>query len=99
MEPQPFASKMQEEMREEIEEAKPEFLIVVGVDVSWTVRPDSDCFLLDWKNSYVDRFYRPVGLADIFWPEEEQTDYRWGDQARHARPRSTSYVWIYQRKE
>jgi len=99
MEPQPFASKMQEEMRQEIEEAKPEFLIFVGVDVSWMVRPDSDRFLLDWKNSYVRRFYHPVGLADILWPKEEQTDYRWGDQALHARPRAPCYVWIYQRNE
>ncbi len=95
-EPTPFALQMQQEMCRQIEAAKPEFLVFVHCDLSWLAKRDSDRFILDWTGRYAKSFYRPVGLVDIISPT--RTEYQWGAQAAQAHPRSTQYVWIFQRK-
>jgi 4-amino-4-deoxy-L-arabinose transferase-like glycosyltransferase len=47
MEPQPYAQTMQREMMAEIEAGRPEYLVWVGYDNSWNVRPSSDRAVFD----------------------------------------------------
>jgi hypothetical protein len=96
MEPQPFARKMQDEMIGEIESAKPEFLVIVNVTTSWLMVSKSDLHILDWLGGYAAANYRPVGLVDII--SENETDYKWDDEAVGAQPRSQCYLWILRRK-
>ncbi len=96
VERQPFARQLQEEMRREIEAAKPEFIVFVCMDLSWLADPDCSRFVYEWAGRYVEKYYRPMGLADIVSPTE--TDYCWGEQAAQAHPRSSQYVWVFQRK-
>ncbi len=52
MEPQPFARRMQKEMIQEIESARPECVTVVTFNDSWISLPESDHEIFDWWDSY-----------------------------------------------
>jgi hypothetical protein len=96
MDPQPFARSMQEEMAREVEAARPALVVLVNVGASWLAKPGSDGFVFEWSQRFVAREYETIGLVDIISPEH--TRYVWGDEAAGAKPRSTSHVWIFQRK-
>ncbi len=97
VERQPFAQQLQQEMCREIEAARPEFIVLVHVDLSWMAEPDCSRFLYQWADRYLEKNYRPVGLADII--SAAQTDYQWGDQAAQAHSRSPYCLWVFQRKK
>jgi hypothetical protein len=94
MEEQKYASRMQQEMMEEIEEAKPEYLVGVLVAQSWLRRPGSDTAILSWAQKYIAEQYRVVGVADIALT----TTYRWDEQAEGYAPRSNYSMILYKRK-
>jgi len=97
MEPTPFARRLQEEMCREIEAAKPEFLVVVHIGLSWMRHGNSENHIFDWLNRYSARSYRPVGLVDLVSPT--RTDYFWGDEAADVHPRSEDFICVLQRKK
>ena len=74
VEQQPFARTMQEEMCQEIEAAKPEFVVIVRMNVSWLPGPGCSYFLFAWADSYLRDHYRPVGLVDVPAESEPITD-------------------------
>jgi hypothetical protein len=94
MEEQRYASRMQQEMMEEIEAAKPEYLVGVLVAQSWLRRPGSDTAILAWAQKYIADHYRVVGVADIALA----TTYRWDEQAAGYVPRSNYSMILYKRK-
>jgi hypothetical protein len=94
MEEQKFASQMQQEMIDEIEKAKPEFLVKVMVPASWLRKANSDTAILYWAEKYIGDDYRIVGVADI----TRETTYRWDDAAEGYRPVSKYSVYLYKRK-
>jgi len=98
MEEQKYAMTMQKEMIGEIEKANPRFLVLVGVSYSWLARPGSPQLdsLLSWLDRYLRGQYELTGIADIIGPD--QTEYRWGDQARTYIPQSPNLVRIFKRK-
>ena len=96
MERQPFALRMQEEMIEQIERARPRFLVLVNVDNSWTRLPDSPTLLLDWSQKYVNDHYEPVGMAEI--APGRETVYHWDAAARDAAPRTRAFVATFRRR-
>jgi hypothetical protein len=64
MEPQPYAQTMQREMMAEIEASRPEYLVWVGYDNSWNVRPSSDRAVFDWFARYSNEFYDKIGIVN-----------------------------------
>lgn len=96
MEAHPFALQMQKEMAQEIEAAKPKFLLFVSVNASWLARPKSETFILDWARSYSNGFYDLVGIVDIV--SETRTEYKWDGEALTYRPQSSEYVLVFKRK-
>ena len=94
MEEQKFASQMQREMTDEIEGAKPEYLVKVMVPASWLRKANSDPAILYWAEKYIADSYRVVGVADIAL----ETTYRWDDAAEGYRPLSKYSVFLYKRK-
>ena len=94
MEEQKFASRMQQEMMDEVEAAKPEYLVGVLVAQSWLRRPGSDTAILTWAQKYIAENYRVVGIADIAMT----TTYRWDEQAEGYTPRSKYSMILYKRK-
>lgn len=95
MEPQPYASAMQQQMIREIAATKPAFMVTVGVEVSWLVRNSSDRTVIDWGMRYIAENYEQVGLADLTpWG----TRYTWGGAAAGAEPSSSLWIRIYRRR-
>jgi len=94
MEHQKYASTMQQEMISEIERAEPEFILFIGVPISWVVRPDSDTRLISWARNYLQQHYELDGIADIL----QESQYRWGEEARAYRPTSPYTVQIFKRR-
>jgi hypothetical protein len=96
MEPHPFARRMQEDMIAQLERARPRFLVLVNVDTSWSLRPDSATLLLDWAARAANEAYRQVGLVEI--TPGGPTTYRWDAAAQDAVPRAPAYVAVFERR-
>lgn len=95
MERHQYARMMQEEMIREVEAADPSYLVVVWVNYSWMVGPDSDTRLFTWLERYRQRFAR-VGVIDIV--AYNHTEYRWGAEAAGYTPRARYWLEILRRK-
>jgi 4-amino-4-deoxy-L-arabinose transferase-like glycosyltransferase len=63
-EPQPNAGIMQLDMINEIEAARPEYIVWVGYYNSWLLWPTSDMTLSQWATKYIHKYYARVGVVD-----------------------------------
>jgi len=75
MEPQKYASQMQQEMISEIERVRPKFLVSVVMPDSWRQRPESERSIFTWANEYTAQNYAPAGFVNI---TPTETDYFFG---------------------
>jgi hypothetical protein len=96
MEAQAFASRMQDEMISEIEAARPAYIVMVSVPVSWLIRKTSDRKILAWAERYVAERYDRVGVIDIV--SATQTEYRWDEQASRYENRGANFLTVYRRR-
>ena len=94
MEDQPYAADMQRRMIGEIEAARPRFVVLVNVAVSWNVGQRSDRTIFRWWDRYQAGFER-VGLADI---TDRGTTYVWGPAAATYVPASPVWVAVFERR-
>jgi hypothetical protein len=95
MEPHPFALKMQEEFVRDIEDAKPEYVVIVNVRPSWLRKPSSPTRLSEWFPAFVETGYAAVGVADV---GRDQTAYKWDQDAAYYVPHFASTVLVYRRR-
>jgi hypothetical protein len=95
MEPQKYASQMQQEMIRDIERARPKFLISVVMPDSWLERPESERLIFNWANQYAAQNYTVVGFVNMVSPDK--TDYYF-DNVPQSVPQLGKYILIYQRK-
>ncbi len=95
MEPQKFAHRMQLEIIQEIEFARPKYLISVVINDSWLERSGSQRLIFTWANEYTAQNYTVVGLVNIVAPG--RTDYYWGDIPQSV-PQLGDYILVYERK-
>ncbi len=93
MEPQKYARQMQEEMIDEVERARPKYLISVVMKDSWLQRPQSDRLIFTWANEYTAQNYAAAGFVNIM-PTE--TDYFFGDVPPSVE-NLKDYILIYKR--
>jgi len=93
MEPQKYARQMQEEMIQEIERARPNYLISVVMFYSWLWRPGSERLIFTWANEYTAQNYVAAGLVNI---TPRRTDYFFGDVPPSVES-LTNYILIYER--
>jgi hypothetical protein len=96
MEDQNYALKMQKEMAEEIEKAKPTYLIFVNIPTSWLARERSERYVFNWFEAYTRNQFSLVGIVDML--PNGQTEYRWDQGAHHDSPRSPIFLCIYKNK-
>jgi Dolichyl-phosphate-mannose-protein mannosyltransferase len=97
MEPQPYATQMQEEMIAQVETANPQFVVFVNVPMSWLARPNSVEKIFRWFDSYLFTRYEIVGIADILG--NRPTIWRWNGQAADYKPVSIASVVVLKRKQ
>jgi len=93
MEDQSYAKRMQEEMVSEIEQARPEFVVIVNVPASWLRRPESPSLIFDWAGKYLTSQYQLNGIADIM----DESHYVWGDDAKAYNPVSPYRIEVFRR--
>jgi hypothetical protein len=96
MEEQPYAPRMQREMIGEIEAARPKYLVMVNVSVSWLPHPGSDRTIFSWADDYIRHQYTLDGFVDIL--SENRTIYRWGADAQNYEPRSPFNLQVLKRR-
>lgn len=96
MEPQIYASKMQQDMIREIESSKPKFIVFTNVRTSWLARPESDMSIVRWAARYATDHYRLVGVVDM----ASAADCRayWGKDAAKYTPTASDNVFVFERK-
>jgi len=93
---QPFARRMQEEMRREIEAAHPAYVVFVKTRASWLARPGSDQWIIGWGLRYLGQCYDLVGIADV--SPSGASRYVWEKAAVTYRPVSDSVLYVFRRK-
>jgi 4-amino-4-deoxy-L-arabinose transferase-like glycosyltransferase len=97
MEKHIYARQMQTEMIKEIEETSPEFIVMVKISGSWvTTRPDFPPTLKNWAQNYLNREYELSGVVDIL--SQEETVYKWGEQAMGYSPQSMNHLLIHKKR-
>jgi hypothetical protein len=88
-----YAHDMQQEMKEQVQAAKPEFVVMVDINSSWLPEHGSETSIFDWCDDFVRHNYELVGAAYI------PTHYEWGrDVGRHP-GNSQVAVFTYERKD
>jgi 4-amino-4-deoxy-L-arabinose transferase-like glycosyltransferase len=60
MEAHPYAAKLQDEMIQQIEAAKPEYVVYVNNPLSWLPRAESERRILEWWPQYWEQHYTLV---------------------------------------
>ena len=91
----PNAVKMRRELIDEIEQARPAFLVLVSIKSSWLVRSSAIYTLLGWCEQYVNSYYELVGIVDI---ADDSTHYEWGKSATSYQPVSSTFISVFKRK-
>jgi hypothetical protein len=94
MERHAYALSMQKEMIREVESSNPKFVVLAAVPTSWLVRHDSEQYIFGWLDTYLERNYRLVGVADIV--SAEKTVYRWNNDAEKYTVQSPYHVLIFE---
>jgi hypothetical protein len=99
MEDQKYAPTMLQEMIAEIEKSSPEFLLLVQVAPSWLAHAGNQQLdtLLTWADLYIRSHYELVGVADLV--ASDDTEYRWGEQAREYQAQSGNVVRVFRRTQ
>ena len=97
METHPYASASQREMIDEIVEARPEYIVFVGVATSWLPRPGSDRGIFRWAFAYTSQYYDIVGAVNL--QRGEPAGFVWGSDARLFNAASPAYLTVYRRRK
>ena len=95
MEPQAYARQMQNEMIQEIESARPKYLISITIDISWLHSPRSENLIFEWAHRYIADNYVAVGFINIIAPD--RVEYYFDDIPQQV-PELGEFILIYQRK-
>ena len=97
MEPQSYALQMQKEMIQQIEAAKPAYLVFVNIPTSWLATTSSEKFLFNWLETYIENEMEQIGFADLI--SDIVTEYHLGDwEGKYSQPRSQFSVMLFKRK-
>jgi len=95
-EKQPFAERMQRQMISEIEASRPKYLVYVNERSSWMVHKSSVQSVFSWADSYVEKYYQQVGVAEIY--SSKASRYLWDKQVAGYSPVSQQYLIVFKRK-
>jgi hypothetical protein len=96
-EPQPNAGAMQLDMINEIEAAKPEYIVWVGFASSWLLWPTSDTTISDWAAQYLSKYYTKTGLVNA--TPQGLTVFLWDEDATNYHGPVGEHIAVYQRQK
>jgi len=96
------APARQEELKKELEEAKPAFAVYIHLPTSWLVSRKSTDFIDGWVRSYLEENYEPDG---VFFKDDPSDPLKissaFGNALKTlpAETISDSYILIFRRKK
>lgn len=100
LEPHKYAESMFKKMFYEINALKPKFIVLVNVRISWITYQYSS-FSTYIKQIVMDQIqlddYQRVGVIDII--SEDETRYKWGEDALTYAPYSKDWLIVYRRND
>jgi hypothetical protein len=96
METHPYASFSQQEMIGEITQARPEYIVFVGIPASWLPQPGSDPEIFRWAFAYTHQYYDIVGAVNLV--RGEPAGYVWGPDAKLFNAGSPYYLTVFHRR-
>ncbi|PBQ33952.1 hypothetical protein CNR22_19945 [Sphingobacteriaceae bacterium] len=85
----------QREYAQDVEKAKPRYLVFYNHGISLFVQPNTDKYIFDWVNKYVAENYKIIGVADMV--DGQQTTYAWKEQLNGFQPKGQNVIYIYER--
>jgi len=91
-----YTFEIQEEMVREVATGEPEWVVLVNIQGSWILKPESVPVIFEWSNWFVEELYDTVGLIEI--PKEGDTIYNWGGQAAGLSATTEHWIAVYKRK-
>jgi 4-amino-4-deoxy-L-arabinose transferase-like glycosyltransferase len=98
IETQPYAAAMQREMIQQIEAARPEYLVFVKIPASWDMRADfgraAGTQVMAWSSQFAQSNYEPVGLVVV----KPQSDYFFEKDMMSRPPPGELFISILKRK-
>ncbi len=88
------AQKMQLEMINEIDSAKPAIYVYSNVNTSWLVEPGSPDTIFKWMDESIRKNYTPIGVVDIL---DNKSIFVRDTAVFTYKPVSKNVVWIFKR--
>jgi 4-amino-4-deoxy-L-arabinose transferase-like glycosyltransferase len=79
-----YASQMQKEMAQEIESARPRYIVFVNAERSWLMDSNSDRYIINWTKKYLEDYYCLRGVINTMSDLKLKTD---------VNPRETGLIW------
>lgn len=95
VEQQPYVEQMQDEMICEIEQAQPEFIVLVWIPTSWLFQSEVGGRIITWANGYLPRYYHKAGIVNLL--RSGSADYYWGKEAEERQVPSEMFIVLFQR--
>jgi hypothetical protein len=97
LEHQPFADQMRRQMKQEIEAARPLFLIQVRAWTSWQSRPATPQRIAGWCDALTPPNYKLIAACD-YHPDEGRVDWCWEPGRRTDPSGAASELLLFQRE-
>lgn len=91
----PQHKEWQREFVKDVEKANPRYLIYFNHSISLFVQPNTDRYVFDWANKYVNENYHLVGLCDMI--EGQHATYLWREQIGNYKPVSQNVIYVYEK--
>jgi 4-amino-4-deoxy-L-arabinose transferase-like glycosyltransferase len=95
VEPNPLGPAMREELIQEVEAARPAFVVWVNIPASWDTRVRAAQRVVTWADAYLSSGYDLVGRVAIRGPR--QTDYAWDAEAARLGPQGGNLL-VFRRR-
>lgn len=94
-ESQLYATQMQNEMINQIENNKPKYIVFIHDPMSWLITPLSNKHIFQWYEGYTHKYYKKVGIVDI---RKDETKYYWDSDVQKYTDDLRTGMLIYERK-
>lgn len=93
----PQHKEWQREFVKDVEKANPKYLVYFNHPISLFVQPNTDKYVFEWANTYVNSNYHLVGLVDMI--EGQHSTYLWREQIGNYKPVSQNIIYVYERNK
>ncbi|MES2568261.1 MAG: glycosyltransferase family 39 protein [Bacteroidota bacterium] len=91
----PQHKEWQREFVKDVEKAKPKYLVYFNHPISLFVQPNTDKYVFEWANKYVNENFHLVGLVDMI--EGQHATYLWREQINNYKPVAQNVIYVYER--